>query len=227
MSTFTLKNINVSKLDKTHIIPDMAERSFKTSPRNKKTKIKDVLDEKKQENTLDDDNCEKLIINVGVQKVIFYTTIGGERILQNQQLTKTFCCYHCHVDINPGDSFLGIPIKLVNDCYECCGIVCGFECAASHIRLRNLVKDNKYEKSYFLLCNMYYKIHKKIMPRDVGTRPVFAFEMLDKYGGPLKKYGNKVLINTSIIKKNTKTDVQEGKVVTFSIQPIFYEELKK
>ncbi len=65
------------------------------------------------------------------------------------------------------------------------------------------------------------------MPRDVGTRPVFAFEMLDKYGGPLKKYGNKVLINTSIIKKNTKTDVQEGKVVTFSIQPIFYEELKK
>jgi hypothetical protein len=221
--TFTIKNINVSKLDKTHIIPDMAETSFKTSPRNKKTKIKDILEEKKQENTLDDDASDKIVINVGVQKVVFYTTIGTERIVQNQTLSKTYCCYHCHVDINSEDFFLGIPVKLKDDCFECCGIVCGFECAVSHIRLRNIAKDPLYSKSYYLISNMYFKLYKKLMPRDIGNRPMFAFEMLEKYGGSLKKYGNKVVLSTNILKTRQKDD----KGVVFSIQPTIYEELKK
>lgn len=224
-STFILKKINVSQLDKTHVIPDMVETSFKTSPRNKKTKIKDILEETKKTNTLDDDNCEKIVINHGINKILFYTTIGNEKIEQYQQLDKPFRCYHCHSNINKEDSFIGIPVRLVNGIFECIGITCGFECAASHIKLRLRGDDSRFRNSDCLLSQLYFKLHGKLIPKDIANRPMFAYEMLESYGGPLKEYGKKIMFSTRINKKIHK-DSNE-RFVTISIQPSFYEELKK
>lgn len=223
-SVFVLEKINVSKLEKTHIIPEMAESSFKTSPRLKKTKVKDILEEKKQENTLDDDNCNKIVINHGITKLTFYSTIGGTKIFNEDKLRQTYGCYHCHCDITPQDFFLGIPVKKNNDIFECIGIVCSWECAASHIKLRNLVNDPKFSTSCFLLANMYYLVFKTLIPKDLANRPLFAFEMVKRYGGDLDTYGKKVLISTNV----HISSVSENKsAIKFCIQPKLYQELKK
>ena len=224
---FTLKGIYVSRLDKIHIIPDMAETSFKTSPKNKKTKIKDILDDKKVENTLDDDKSEKVVIMNGMQKTIFYTTIDGEKITNGDKLKQTYRCFHCHSDITPEDSFVGIPIRQVDingeKHYECVGICCDWSCAATHIKLRTLLYDNKFKSSDSLLAHMYFKTFGKYIPKDIANKPFFAYEVLKPYGGSLEKIGKKVLNDTKIHKSTLNKD----KNVLFSIQPIFYEELKK
>jgi len=227
-NVFTLKGINVSRLDKTHIIPDMAETSFKTSPKNKKTKIRDILEEKKTENTLDDDKADRIIIMNGMQKTIFYTTIDGVKITNEDKLRQTCRCYHCHCDITPDDSFVGIPIRLVEinkdeKYYECMGICCDWSCVATHIKLRNLLCDNKFKSSFFLLSHMYYRTFNKFIPKDIASKPLFAYELLKPYGGSIEKYGKKILSSTSI----HKSTLNNEKKVLFSIQPIYYEELKK
>lgn len=224
MSTsFTLKNINISNLDKTHIIPDMAETSFKTSPRMKKTKVKDLMDEKKAENTLDDDKADKIIIKNGINTTVFYTTIGGVKITQGETIKQTYSCFHCHCDINPGDFFLGIPIKKNNGYFECVGITCSFECAATHIKLRNIVKDSKFTLSFQFLANMYFLLYKKMIPKNIANRPLFAFEACKKYGGDIDKYGKKILCETGIHISPEAT----GNKILFCIQPTLYQELKK
>jgi hypothetical protein len=224
---FTLKNINVSKLDKTHIIADMAETSFKTSPKNKKTKIKDILDEKKIENTLDDDKADRIVILNGMHKTIFYTTINGEKINADDILKQTYRCFHCHSDITSNDSFIGIPIKLIESAdekyFECVGICCDWSCAASHIKLRNMVNDNRFKSSYYLLSQMYYKVFKKYMPKEIASKSLFCYEVTKPYGGSLEKINKKHLSCTSL----HKSTVSQQDKVLFSIQPIFYEELKK
>lgn len=225
-TTFVLKKINVSKLDKTHIIPDMAETSFKTSPRNKKTKIKDILDDVKKTNTLDDDNCEKIVITHGINKILFYTTVGNEKIEQFQSSERPLRCYHCHSNIIKGEFFLGIPLRLVNDCFECIGITCGFECTATHIKLRRLTGDSRFNNSDVLLSQLYYRLHGKLIPKDIANRPLFAYEILNSYGGPLKEYGKKHMYATHINKKIQKGS-EEHRSITISILPSFYEELKK
>ena len=222
-TTFILEKLNVSKLEKTHIIPEMADCSFKTSPRQKKTKVKDVLEEKKYENTLDDDNCNKIIITHGITKLSFYLTIGGNKISNNDIIEQTFGCYHCHCDIKPGDFFIGIPVKKNNDLFECNGIVCSWECAASHIKLRNLVRDPKFTHSYQYLANMYYLVFKKLIPKDLGNRPLFAYEMLKRYGGDIETYGQKVIMPTNV----HLSSASEKNTVKFCIQPKLYQELKK
>jgi len=223
-TTFILEKINISKLEKTHIIPEMAESSFKTSPRLKKTKVKDILEEKKHENTLDDDNCNKIVINHGITKLSFYSTIGGVKITNEEKLQQKYGCYHCHCDINTHDFFLGIPIKKNCELFECVGIVCSWECAASHIKLRNLVNDTKFKESYFLLANMYYLVFKTLIPKDLASRPLFAFEMIKRYGGDLDTYGKKVLLSTNV---HISSGSENKPVVKFSIQPKLYQELKK
>jgi hypothetical protein len=225
---FTLRRINISKLDKTHIIPDLAETSFKVSPKNKKTKIKDILEEKKIENTLDDDKADRIVIINGMKKTIFFTTIDGDKITNNDALKQTYRCFHCHCDINPGDSFVGIPVKLIEEkneekYYECVGICCDWMCTATHIKLRNMLNDNKYKSSYYLLSNMYYRIFKQIMPKELACRPLFAFEALKNYGGSIEKYGKKVLTSTGI----HSSSISKKNQVCFTINPTFYEELKK
>ena len=224
---FTLKGIHISRLDKIHIINDMAENSFKTSPKNKKTKVRDVLDDRKTENTLDDDKSERIIIMNGMQKTIFYTTIDGEKITNEDKLKQTYRCYHCHCDITPEDSFVGIPVRHIQTksqkYYECIGICCDWSCVATHIKLRNLLNDNKFKSSTCLLSHMYYRTFGKYIPKDIANKPLFAYEVLKPYGGSLEKIGKKVLSNTSI----HKSTLNKEKTVLFSIQPIFYEELKK
>jgi hypothetical protein len=226
-TSFTLRKINVSKLDKAHIIADMAETSFKTSPKNKKTKIKDVLDEKKIDNTLDDDKADRIIISNGMQRTIFYTTINGEKINADDMLKQIFRCFHCHCDITNDDSFIGIPIKLIEEngekYFECVGICCDWSCAASHIKLRNLVNDNRFKSSYYLLSQMFYKVFKKYMTKDIASKSLFCYEVLKPYGGSLEKINKKHLSCTSL----HKSSVSQTDKVLFSVQPIFYEELKK
>jgi hypothetical protein len=223
-TTFTLEKLNVSKLEKTHIIPEMAESSFKTSPRLKKTKVKDILEEKKHENTLDDDNCNKIIINHGITKLSFYSTIGSNKIANDEGLKQTYGCYHCHCDIAPNDFFLGIPVKKNKELFECIGIVCSWECAATHINFRNLVNDPKFSNSYYLLANMYFLVFKTLIPKDLANRPLFAYEMIKRYGGDLDTYGKKVLISTNV---HISSSNETKQPVKFSIQPKLYQELKK
>lgn len=227
-TTFTLRNINISKLDKAHIIPDLAETSFKTSPKNKKTKIKDILEEKKNENTLDDDKADRIVIINGLKRTIFFTTIDGEKITNEDKLKQTYRCYHCHCDITPEDSFVGIPVRLIEEknnekYYECVGMCCDWSCVATHIKLRNLLNDNKFKTSYYLLSHMYYRIFNKIMPKDIASKPLFAYEVLKPYGGAIEKYGKKVLISTGI----HNSSINKQNKVCFTIQPFFYEELKR
>jgi len=224
-SIFVLQRLNVSRLEKTHIIPEMAESSFKSSPRLKKTKVKDILEEKKQENTLDDDNCNKIVINHGITKLTFYSTISGTKIHNDEKLRQTYGCYHCHCDITPDDFFLGIPVKKNNNLFECIGIVCSWECAASHIKLRNLVNDPKFSSSYQLLANMYYLVFKTLIPKDLSSnRPLFAFEMVKRYGGDLENYGKKVFVSTNV---HLSSSSESNSGVRFCIQPKLYQELKK
>jgi hypothetical protein len=207
-TSFTLKDINISNLDKNHIITDFSETSFKTSPKVKRTRVKDIIEDRKNislVNTLDDTPCERIILKNGISESIFHTTISSKKIASNDTLDKTYCCFHCHSDIKPNDFFIGIPVKKekTGDHYyfECCGIVCSFECALTHITMRNRFQDSKFKFSAELLSNMYFQLYKKVMPK-LKPRPFFAFELNKKYGGDFEKLDTQLMLATPTILKN-------------------------
>lgn len=229
-TSFTLKDINISKLDKNHIIQDFTETSFKTSPKIKKSRVKDLIEEKKPFsllNTLDDNPCERISLKNGITEHIFHTTISGKKIVSGEKLNGTYCCFHCHCDIKDNDFFLGIPVKKEKiqvdgkDKYyfECLGIVCSFECALTHVNVRNIFNDVRFKFSYQLLSNMYLLIFKKVMPK-LTLRPIFAFELNKKYGGDFDKIDSQTLLKTPNILQNKYS--KDG--VMFCISPTLYQK---
>jgi hypothetical protein len=225
-TSFTLKGINVSNLDKNHIIPEFTETSFKTSPKVKRTKVKDLIEDRKNIsliNTLDDTPCERIVLKNGIFENIFHTTISSKKIASNEILDKTYCCFHCHCDIKPNDFFIEIPIKkeqMGNYYYfECIGIVCSFECAATHISMRNTFQDTRFKFSFSLLSNMYFQLYKKVMPK-LKIRPFFAFELNKKYGGDFDKLDTQVMLSTPNVLKNKYSN--DG--IMFCISPTLYQK---
>lgn len=225
-TSFTLKGINISNLDKNHVIPEFTETSFKTSPKVKRTKVKDLIEERRSLsllNTLDDTPCERIVLKNGISECIFHTTISGKKITSSDTLDRTYCCFHCHCDIKPNDFFIGIPIKKEKTnghfYFECIGIVCSFECAVTHVDMRTKFHDIRFNFSYELLSNMYFQLYKKPMPK-LKLRPLFAFELNKKYGGDFEKLDTQVIIAAPTILRNKYTN--DG--VMFCISPTLYQK---
>jgi hypothetical protein len=107
------------------------------------------------------------------------------------------------------------------DYYEGIGVVCSFECAIGHAKMRLLCGDRRFSNSYFLISKMYFSMFKKPMV-NIKERPMFCYELTKRYGGMCEDFP-KELINC----KYTFSGESLNDLPTFKISSSIYQELKK
>lgn len=109
-TTFVLENINVNSLEKKHILnDDMLISSLRSSPKTKKTKIKDIF------NSVQDKDFalkEKKDYIKETKEVSFYISMNGQMLSQRDFEDKPIRCFNCHKNMNCVP--LTIPIKYHN-----------------------------------------------------------------------------------------------------------------
>jgi len=105
------------------------------------------------------------------------------------------------------------------DYFEGIGVVCSFECALGHTKMRTLCGDARFKDSYSLIAKMYFMMFKKPMPR-IRERPMFSYELTTNYGGMCDEIPKD--INET---KNTMHTTYNDP--TFKIASSIYQELKK
>lgn len=260
-STFVLENINVNSLEKKHILnDDMLISSLRSSPKTKKTKIKDIF------NSVQDKDFtlkEKKDYIKETKEVLFYVSMNGQMLSQMDLEDKPVRCFNCHKQLNCVP--LTVPIKFhpsqikmsyirptkffeddeelntisstqlcmskkdrehiscdKKDFFEGIGVVCSFECALGHARLRLCHGDIRFKDSYVLLSKMYFMMFKKPMPKLSEKNP-FAYELTPEYGGMCEIIPENLshVINTDSSTLNMKD------TPTFKISSSVYQKLKK
>ena len=106
-STFILENINVNSLEKKHILnDDMLMSSLRSSPKTKKTKIKDIF------NSVQDKDFslkEKKDYIKETKEILFYVSMNGQMLSQRDLEDKPIRCFNCHKNLNCVP--LTVPIK--------------------------------------------------------------------------------------------------------------------
>lgn len=107
------------------------------------------------------------------------------------------------------------------DFFEGIGVVCSFECAIGHSKMRLLCGDNRFKESYVLLAKMYFKMYKKMMPR-LEERPMFSYELTKDYGGMCETIPKNI---TEC--RNTENCLSNTDLPIFKVSSSIYQELKK
>lgn len=260
-TTFVLENINVNSLEKKHILnDDMLFSSLRSSPKTKKTKIKDIF------NSVQDKDFtlkEKKDYIKETKEVLFYIGMNGQMLSQRDLEDKPVRCFNCHKQLSCVP--LTVPIKFHSsqikmsyirpnkffeddeelntisslqlciskkdrehpDCekkdfFEGIGVVCSFECALGHAKLRLASGDIRFKDSYVLLNKMYFMMFKKSMPKLIEKHP-FAYELTPEYGGICEIIPENLsqCVNTDSSTLNMKD------TPTFKISSSLYQKLKK
>lgn len=107
------------------------------------------------------------------------------------------------------------------DFYEGIGVVCSFECAIGHSKMRLLCGDKRFANSYFLISKMYFSMFKKPMV-NIKERPMFCYELTTRYGGMCEELPKEL----TDCKSTFSSDLLTGSP-TFKISSSIYQELKK
>jgi hypothetical protein len=104
---FILENININNLEKKYIgNEDMLISSLRSSPKTKKTKIKDIL------NNIDNKDFnikQKKPYIKETEHVNFYISMNGSMLGKGDLKDMKLRCFHCHQDLN--EVMLTVPIK--------------------------------------------------------------------------------------------------------------------
>ena len=261
-SKFILEKIDITKLEKNHVMSeDMLMSSLRNSPKSKMTtKIKDIFKNSEKEFAVKEkkDHIKEF------ENVRFYISMNGNMIEKRDLENNPIKCFHCHKSLDHVP--LTVPIKyhestiesymvrtnklfenedskddnkiktiskcfgkkdkehpeaIIRDYFEGIGIVCSFECALSHAKMRYLCGDARFRDSYTLIAKMYYMTYKKHMP-VLKQKPYFCYELLEEYGGMCKEFPPNI--------KEVKTtygNINENNVPKFKISGNIYEEIKQ
>jgi hypothetical protein len=261
-SKFVLEKIDITKLEKNHVMSeDMLMSSLRNSPKSKMTtKIKDIFKNSEKEFAVKEkkDHIKEF------ENVRFYISMNGKMIDKRDLEDKPIKCFHCHKSLNYIP--LTVPIKyhestiesymvrtnklfededskddnkiktiskcfgkkdrqhpqaIIRDYFEGIGVVCSFECALPHAKMRYLCGDARFKESYTLIAKMYYMTYKKYMP-VLKQNPYFCYELLDEYGGMCKE----IPPNLKEV-KTTYANINETNVPKFTISGNIYEEIKQ
>jgi len=113
------------------------------------------------------------------------------------------------------------PNAIKRDYFEGIGVVCSFECALTHAKMRLFCGDARFKDSYTLIAKMYYMVYKKYMP-VLKQRPYFCYELLEEYGGMCKE------LPPSVYEvKTTYSNSNQENLPKFTISGNMYEEIKQ
>lgn len=255
-NTFVLENININALERKHIVnEDMLFSSLRSSPKTKKTKIKDIfssVENKEFEVKQNKDHIKE------TDNINFYISMNGKMLEKRDLEDKPVRCFHCHTNLNCAPLTVPIkyqaskikieytnptkmfepenkPISIYQPCvlskdrehkdcdkrdyFEGIGVVCSFECALSHAKMRTLCGDIRFKDSQFLLAKMYFMMFKKPMPK-IRERPMFCYELTTNYGGMCEEVPKGIM-------QTVNTMYTSDKDPTFRIASSIYQELKK
>lgn len=133
--------------------------------------VKNIEDNKKDENNIDIENIKDRIINIMSE----YSS--SLKIKQWPTRTDIVCHWDFH---NFSTVPIGIPKKFYNDRFYCYRNFCSFECAAAFLN-HNKLKNNNYKEEYSLLNLMYKKLFNKKSLHNISC--ALSRDSLKCYGG--------------------------------------------